>query len=84
MMIKETIPGVDNYITKMHVAEQAGDMEEYWRLDAEAGELIKEWREKERAEYLEIFGIDIDEYPDYSYRLFYNLEEAKGKLYGKR
>lgn len=45
-------------------------------LNEEMGNLYRREYEEERAEYLEVFGIDIDRYDDFSYRLL-NLKEGR-------
>lgn len=84
MMLKFTSPEREAYYEEMDKAMSDGDMEKYKEIYQSYTDFVKKEYQKERAEYLEIFGIDIDKYPDYSYRLFYDLEAAKEELYGKR
>lgn len=82
MMLHTMTPEKIECCKKMDEAYEAGDFEEYRRLDKEYDRILKEQHEKERAEYLEVFGIDIDTYSDYSYKLL-DLEAGRRGAYTK-
>ena len=67
---------VRSQFDRMNEAEMAGNIDEYDRLDGELTKILQEEHEKERQEYLDVFGIDIDRYGDMSYK-FLNLEEGR-------
>lgn len=70
MMLHDIIPPEACKLSeKMDEAYDSGDYARYRELEKEFGELCRKHREKERAEYLEVFGIDIDDYSDLSYKL---------------
>lgn len=70
MMLYDVVPPEACKLTeKMDEAYNAGDYDRYRELEDEFGELCRKHREKEREEYLEVFGIDINDYSDKSYKL---------------
>ena len=56
-------------LDEMEIAEKAGDKYTWKLLDKKLGDILEKEHEKEREEYLEVFGLDIDNYSDYSYKL---------------
>lgn len=83
MMLHNMTPEQIECSKKMDKAYEAGNFEEYRRLDKEYEKILKEQHEKERAEYLEVFGIDINTYSDYSYKLL-DLEAGRRGEYAKK
>lgn len=77
MMLHDVIPPEACKLSeKMDKAYDAGDYDRYRELEAEFGALCRKHREKEREEYWEVFGLDINDYSDKSYKLL-NLDYGR-------
>lgn len=63
-------------LDEMEIAKKEGDKHRWKLLDKKLGDILAKEHEQEREEYLEVFGLDIDDYSDYSYK-FLDLDYGR-------